>query len=147
MPSSIRLETPTTSTGQRTPDSIGNMTKTTLPSKLLTLNSSTLMNSWAPKKDYVLLLLPIDATSHFLKLLVCCMEVPQLVLQEPVRPKLLRIWAEPLVFLWLLPTAQMNTSTETWPRFSRVCAKVDFGDASMNSTEFRLPLSLSLLLK
>lgn len=48
--------------GKRTPDASGDKMTNTLVSMSLMYNLLTLMNSWVPKRDFVSLHLPIDAT-------------------------------------------------------------------------------------
>jgi hypothetical protein len=52
-----------------------------------------------------------------------------------------------LVFSSSSTTALQSTSTEIWPRSSRVCANLDFGDVSMSSIESYFQPFLSSLLR
>jgi len=152
-PNNIESRIPMTSSGLRTLESNGDKKMDILLSMSLILSSLIRMSSLVQKRDFVSLLLLIDATSRFLKLWVCFMVEPQLVQQELERQKLSRILDVLLVFSSLSPTAQMSTSSETWPRSSRVFANLVFGVASMSSTEslsqpsLWLPLRLSQLPK
>jgi hypothetical protein len=133
--------------GQRTPDATGDKMINILVSPLLMLISPIPMNSWVPRRDFVLLLSLIDVTSHCPKLLVCSLVELQLVRPELVKQKLSRILEELSVFSSLSSTAPMSINIEIWLRSSRVFANQDFGVASMSSTESHLLLSLSSLLK
>lgn len=134
-----------TSSGKRTPESTGTLRSTKFWFVLLMLHSPMLMSSLVPKKDFVSQLLQINATLPFPKLLVCTTVELQLDQPEQVKQRLSRISDVPLVFMSSLPTAQMSTNTEIWPRSSRVYLNQDFGVASMSSTEFLSQLFLSSL--
>jgi hypothetical protein len=136
-----------TSNGKRTPEFTGILIPVTLTFASLMSLSCMLMSSSEPKKDSVLQVLPINATLHLLRLLVCSMVELQLAQPEQVKQRLSRISDVPSVFMSSSLTALMSISTEIWLRSSKVFPNLDFGVASMNSTEFLFQLFLSSLLK
>ena len=136
-----------TSNGKRIPESTGILKEETSIFALLMSLSCMLMSSSEQKKDFVSLVSPISAISPFLRLLVCTMVVLQLVQPEQEKQRQSRILDVLSVFMSSSPTALMSTSIEIWLRFSKVFPNLDFGAASMSSTESLSQLFLSLQLK
>jgi hypothetical protein len=142
-----RLRIRMTSNGKRTPESTGILKEETSIFALLMSLSCMLTSSSEQKKDFVSQVSPISAISPFLRLLVCTMVVLQLVQPEQEKQRQSRILDVLSVFMSSSPTALMSTSIEIWLRFSKVFPNLDFGAASMNSTESLSQLFLSLQLK
>ena len=142
-----RSRTRTISNGKRTPEFTGILTPVNATFASLMSSSPMLTSSSVPKKDFVSQVLQISATLLFPKLLVCTTVVLQLDQPEQVKQRQSRISDVPSVFTSSSPTALMNTSTKIWLRSSRVFPNLDFGVASMNSTEFLSQLFPSLLLR
>jgi hypothetical protein len=145
--SNTKSRTRMTSNGKRTPESTGILKTQTSIFALLTSLSNMLMSSLVPKKDFALQVSQINAILLYLRLLVCTTVEHQLVQPEQVKQRLSRILDALLVFMSSSPTALMSISTETWLRSSKVFPNLDFGVASMNSTEFLSQLFLSSLLR